>query len=584
MTKKPTYEELEKKVRKLEQTKSELKRTKDALRESEKRYRQIFGIAPAGIYEVDFRSGKLVDANYAICEYSGYTKDELLSMNAADLLTKESQKKFTDRINRVLNGDTVSTDVEYEIYKKDGSKIRLSVNNQFVYEGDDLVGATVIATDATEQWKTESALFESEERYKELFDRSLDCIYLHDFDGNFINANTAALDLLGYTKKEITSLNFASFLKEDELLKAFNVMVEVMQQGVQSDLSEYTLKKKNGDYVIIQAKGSLLYKDGKPYAIMGTARDITKYKQAEEKLRKSESRYRLLAENVSDIIWVRGMDMKLEYVSPSVEKVRGYTPEEAMAQSIEEVLTPESAKKASYLFSQIVQNKYDEPTDQYLVELEHHCKNGQAIWLELRISWMYDSNGERSGILGVSRNITERKKADEKLMKLHEELEKRVKNRTRDLAKANSELEEKTVNLKEANTALKFLLKRRDEDQAEIEDKILANVNELIMPLIDTMRGTKLDERQSTWLEILETNLKDIISPFSRGMSSKYWRLTPIEFQVASFIKNGKTTKEIAELLHVATSTINTHRDNIRKKLGIKNRKINLKTYLSDLA
>jgi len=533
---------------------------------------------------VDFRSGKLVDANYAICEYSGYTKDELLSMNAADLLTKESQKKFTDRINRVLNGDTVSTDVEYEIYKKDGSKIRLSVNNQFVYEGDDLVGATVIATDATEQWKTESALFESEERYKELFDRSLDCIYLHDFDGNFINANTAALDLLGYTKKEITSLNFASFLKEDELLKAFNVMVEVMQQGVQSDLSEYTLKKKNGDYVIIQAKGSLLYKDGKPYAIMGTARDITKYKQAEEKLRKSESRYRLLAENVSDIIWVRGMDMKLEYVSPSVEKVRGYTPEEAMAQSIEEVLTPESAKKASYLFSQIVQNKYDEPTDQYLVELEHHCKNGQAIWLELRISWMYDSNGERSGILGVSRNITERKKADEKLMKLHEELEKRVKNRTRDLAKANSELEEKTVNLKEANTALKFLLKRRDEDQAEIEDKILANVNELIMPLIDTMRGTKLDERQSTWLEILETNLKDIISPFSRGMSSKYWRLTPIEFQVASFIKNGKTTKEIAELLHVATSTINTHRDNIRKKLGIKNRKINLKTYLSDLA
>lgn len=584
MTRKPTYEELEKRVQEIEQTESELKRTKDALRESKERYRQIFDIAPAGIYEVDFRSGKLVDANDAICEYSGYTKDELLSMNAVDLLTEESHKKFLNRIKKISKGKSVTSDVEYTAYKKDGSEIRLSVNNRFIYEGDDLVGATVIAQDTTERRKTEAALHESEEKYKELFECSLDCIYLHDFEGNFIDANPAAIDLLGYTKEEITSLNFASFLKEDDLIEAFNSAEDIIKNGVQRDFSEYTLKKKSGDYVIVQAKGSLLYKDGKPYAIMGTARDITEYKRAEEKLRKSDNRYRLLAENVSDIIWVRGMDMKLKYVSPSVEKVRGYTPEEAIAQPIEEVLTPESAKKANYLFSQVIQNKYDELTDQYLVELEHHCKNGQAIWLELIISWMYDSNGERSGILGVSRDITERKKADAKLMKLHGELEKRVKQRTLDLAKANSDLEEKTVNLKEANTALKFLLKRRDEDQAEVEEKILANVNELIMPLIDTMRGTKLDERQSTWLEILETNLKDIISPFSRGMSSKYWRLTPIEFQVASFIKNGKTTKEIAELLHVATSTINTHRDNIRKKLGIKNRKINLKTYLSDLA
>jgi PAS domain S-box-containing protein len=583
MTKRPTYEELEKRVQELKQLKSELKRTEEALRESEERYRQIFNIAPAGIYEVDFRSGKLIDANDAICEYSGYTKEELLSMNATDLLTKESQKKYVDRINRILNGETVSTNTEYDIYKKDGSIIRLSISNRFIYKGDDLVGATVIAQDTTERWKIEASLFESEERYKELFDYSLDCIYMHDFEGNFIDANPAALDLLGYARDEIKSLNFASFLKEDDLLEALNVSKEIVKNGVQENISEYELKKKNGDYVVVQAKGSLLYKNGKPYAIMGSARDVTKYKRAEEELRKSENRYRLLAENVSDIIWVRGMDMKLKYVSPSVEKVRGYTPEEAMAQSIEEVLTPESTKKANYLFSQMIQNKYDELTDQYLVELEHHCKNGQAIWLELRISWMYDRNGNRSGVLGISRDITERKKADEKLKKLHGELEKRVKKRTRDLAKANIELEEKTVNLQEANTAMKVLLKRREDDQREVEEKILANVNELIIPLIDTMKGTKLDERQSTWLEILETNLRDIISPFSRGMSSKYWRLTPIEFQVANFIKTGKTTKEIADLLHVASSTINTHRDNIRKKLGIKNKKINLKTYLSDL-
>ena len=136
-------------------------------------------------------------------------------------------------------------------------------------------------------------------------------------------------------------------------------------------------------------------------------------------------------------------------------------------------------------------------------------------------------------------------------------------------------MQEKTLNLKEANTALKVLLKRREEDQAEIEERILANVNELIIPAIDTLKGTKIDDRQATWIEILETNLRDIVSPFSQGLSSKHWRLTPMEFQVANFIRRGKTTKEIAGLLHVATSTINTYRDNIRKKLGIKNRKIN---------
>ena len=185
--------------------------------------------------------------------------------------------------------------------------------------------------------------------------------------------------------------------------------------------------------------------------------------------------------------------------------------------------------------------------------------------------------------LGIARDVTQRKKTEEKLMKLHEELEKRVEKRTRDLAEMNKELEEKTINLREANTALKVLLKRREEDQTEVEEKILANVNELIIPAIDTLKGTKIDNRQATWIEILETNLRDIVSPFSHGLSSKYWRLTPMEFQVANFIKTGKTTKEIAELLHVATSTINTYRDNIRKKLRIKNKKINLKTYLSDM-
>jgi len=452
MAKKSTYEELEQRIKELEEESVKSKRIEAALRESEERYRQIFNIAPAGIYEVDFRTGKLVNVNDAICEYSGYTKDELLSMNAIDLLTEESKKRFLNRTSKILKGESIPNNVEYAIYKRDGSEIWLSINNKFIYEGDDLVGATVIAQDTTEHRKVEEALRESEERYRELFERSLDCIYIHDFEGNFIDANPNALDLLGYTKEGITSLNFASLLSEDQLLMAFNELRGVIEKGVQNNLSEYKIRKKNGDYVYVESKGSLIHKDGEPYAIMGIARDIT-----------------------------------------------------------------------------------------------------------------------------------ERKQADEKLMKLYDELEKRVEKRTRDLAKINKELGIKTVNLEETNTAMKVLLKRRNEDKLETEEKILANINELIKPLIDTLKGTKLDKRQSTCLEILETNLRDIVSPFSRELGSKYWRLTPMEFKVANFVRSGKTTKEIAELLHLATSTIDTYRNNIRKKLEIKNRKINLKTYLFDL-
>ena len=134
------------------------KQAEKALRDSEDRYRQIFNIAPAGIYEVDFRTGKLVSVNDAVCEYSGYTKDELLSMNGIDLLTEESQEKYLNRISEVLSGNSVSGSVDYEMMKKDGSVIWASINHRFLYEGENIVGATVIVQDITQQKEIESQL------------------------------------------------------------------------------------------------------------------------------------------------------------------------------------------------------------------------------------------------------------------------------------------------------------------------------------------------------------------------------------------------------------------------------------------
>jgi len=148
------------------------------------------------------------------------------------------------------------------------------------------------------------------------------------------------------------------------------------------------------------------------------------------------------------------------------------------------------------------------------------------------------------------------------------------------LKKSESELKINSLNLKEANTALKVLLRRRDEDKVEFEERILFNVKELIEPYFDKIKGTKLNSSQKALLEILESNMMDIISPFARRMSSKFLSLTPKEIQIANLVKQGKTTKDISAIMGVSNRTIDTHRKNLRIKIGIGKKKANLRTHL----
>jgi len=161
----------------------------------------------------------------------------------------------------------------------------------------------------------------------------------------------------------------------------------------------------------------------------------------------------------------------------------------------------------------------------------------------------------------------------QKLKEAKEELEQRVEERTR-------ELRIKSENLEEMNTALKVLLKKREEDKNELEEQVIYNVKELIMPFLEKLKASRLDSRQLTLLEIMTSNLNDIVAPFAKSLSTRYLNLTPAEMQIANMVKHGKTTKEIAETLFLSTRTIESHRDSIRQKLGIKNKKANLRTHL----
>ena len=130
-------------------------------------------------------------------------------------------------------------------------------------------------------------LQESEEKYRALFDHSRDMIYINDFHGNFLDANSASLDFLGYDKKDISKINYIDILDENEVEKAFVVLQELVETGKMNGFPEFKLKSKDGKSLWVETTGSLLYKNGKPYAIQGVARNITDRKKSEKELQKT---------------------------------------------------------------------------------------------------------------------------------------------------------------------------------------------------------------------------------------------------------------------------------------------------------
>ena len=174
-------------------------------------------------------------------------------------------------------------------------------------------------------------------------------------------------------------------------------------------------------------------------------------------------------------------------------------------------------------------------------------------------------NGERQKkFLCVGNDITDRKKM---------ELE---------LKKNEKDLRIKSVSLEEANTAMKVLLERIEEERKDTGNAVLANVQDLILPFIELLKKSTLKGEQLNLIEMIEKNLNNIMLPFLRLMhaNSCYGNLTPSEIKIANFIRAGKTTKEISEVLNLSTRAIEFHRANIRKILGLNHQKINLRSYL----
>lgn len=239
------------------------------------------------------------------------------------------------------------------------------------------------------------------------------------------------------------------------------------------------------------------------------------------------------------------------------------------------------------------------------VEFQMTAKNGVKHFSVNASLLERIADEERGVIISIWHDITDLKGAEEALKRVNEELEKRVEERTSELVSLNEklrqeikerkrvekilrnrekELESKSLHLEEVNTALKILLQQREQDKKDLEESILSNVKFLILPHIERLKGSRLNRNQMTCAEILQTNLNQIVSPFLKTLTSEFLGLTPLEIKIAGMVKEGKTTKEIAQILYLSTNTVTSYRYRLRRKLGLKNTKTNLHSYLLSLS
>lgn len=288
--------------------------------------------------------------------------------------------------------------------------------------------------------------------------------------------------------------------------------------------------------------------------------DVTERRRAEEALRQSEQKYRELFENASDIIFFLDSTGNVLSCNAAAAATWNYGQEQMTSLNIRDFFDKEYLPLARDVMKKRRNGLHAAKPGEFLT----YKKSGEAVWLEVNVRIVREK-GKPVLIQGIARNITDRKKMEEALKK------------------RERELEEKSRNLEELNTALKVLLKQREEDRTKLEENVLYNMRELILPYIEKMKMQNADSHHSNHLNIIEANINEIISPFLRNLSSKYPHLTPMEIQVINFIKEGRTSKEIALLTTTSTRTVECHRDNIRKKLKLKNRKANLRAYLQSL-
>lgn len=379
------------------------------------------------------------------------------------------------------------------------------------------------------------------------------------------DANDRFCATLGYSKEEILGNSARMFYLTDEDFEYVGreKYLQIHEKGMGE--IETRLRTKDGNVIDVIVRSAPIDPKDLSVGVIFTVLDVTDRKQSERDLRKSEQNYRILVESTPDWVWICDEEGRHTFSNSAVKQILGYEIHEILGITAHSLMHPEDRERIQKWFQKAKNEKRGWRGS--VIRWLH--KDKSIRFLETIAEPILDAKGNLSGFTGIDRDVTARKQSEEVLQKAHDELKKRTK-----------DLEVKTKSLEELNTAMRFLLKKRESDKAKIGEYVLANVKKLIEPNFEKIKKTKLNDQQKTLLRIVESNLNEIISPFAQEVSLKYFNLTPTEIQIATQIRYGYTTQNIAAFMNVSPRTVETHRKNIRRKIGIEGKKANLRSHL----
>lgn len=384
----------------------------------------------ADIIFITDRNGAIEYVNPAFVSVTGYNREDVVGRTpgilSSGLMSAEHYQHLWETIQSgaVFRAEFVNKKKSGELFHYDQTITPVTNSHgqitHFVSTGKDV----------TERKRIEAQLRESREDFEGYFNMNAVGMAVSSPAMGWLEMNDRLCQMLGYSREELRQLTWADITHPGDLeanLQLFNLVLTGETDSYQLD-KRFICKDKSLVYttIFVSCKRN---PDGSVRHLLVSIVDITDRKQMEESLHQSETMYRILAENISDVIWILDLnESRFRYVSPSVERLRGYTPDEVLAQDMSAALTPESLEGINSIMSERLQAFLQGYREFYVHELEQPCKNGGTVWTEATASFHINESNNHIEVYGVSRDISERKRLQDELHNYVKEIEQLQEN------------------------------------------------------------------------------------------------------------------------------------------------------------